>query len=52
MTQAIIEAAIKAAKVNIMAIKEANNPIINVRLIHRALRSGIPALKYKYLAEK
>ena len=43
--QAVMQAVIKAAKVAIMAIREADNLVNNAWPVHTAPRSGGPALK-------
>ena len=40
MTEAIMQAAIKATKETIMATREAENPVNNARPVHTAPRSG------------
>ena len=45
MTQTITQAAIKTAKAAIIAIREADIPFNNNRLVHTVPRSGSPALK-------
>ena len=45
LTQAIMQAEIKATKADIMAIREAVDPGNNERLVHADPKSGGPALK-------
>ena len=45
MTQVIIHAVTEAAKAATMTIREADNQVNNVRLVHATPRSGGPALK-------
>ena len=44
MTEAIMQAAIKAAKAAIMGPGEAANPVNNAKPVHVAPRSGSPVL--------
>ena len=48
---AIVQAAIEAAKAAIMAVREAETPVSNVRPIQRTLRMGGPTLKQTTLKE-
>ena len=45
MAQAIMQAPIKAANSEIMAVREANNLVNNVRPIQTTPKSGDPALR-------
>ena len=45
ITQAIMQAVIEPAKAPIMAVREAENPVKDVRTIHTVPRSGGPVLR-------
>ena len=52
MSQVITQTVVEAAKVVIMAVREADNLVNNSRSVHRAPRSGSPALKQPNLTAK
>ena len=52
MTQALMQAAIEAAKAAIMKVRDVENPVNNVRSIHTTPRLGDSVLDSEYLIGK